>query len=403
MNIRKIRKDFPILDKKIHGKKLVYLDNAATSQKPIQVIDAISQFYKHHNANIHRGVHTLSEEATKAFEDAHTKASKFIGSTFEETIFTKGTTESLNLLAYSLKDKVKKGDEIVLSQMEHHSNITPWQVLAKQKGAKIKFLKINKQGALDKKQFSEVINKKTKIVSLAHMSNVLGTINPTKEIRKITAENNALFILDAAQTVPNIPVNVKKLDCDFLAFSGHKMLGPTGIGVLYGKKHLLEELPPFQTGGDMIEEVNFKESTWNKLPWKFEAGTPNIAGAVGFGAALDYLKKIGLETIQNYEHIISQKLIAEFDLLDFVELYGPKTSRGAVFAFNIKKLHSHDVATFLDEAGIAVRAGHHCAMPLTSTLGINGSVRASFYFYNTEEEVMMLISELKRIKGLLTK
>lgn len=403
MNLNKIRKDFPILDKKIHGKKLVYLDNAATSQKPIQVINAISQFYKNHNANIHRGVHTLSEEATKAFEDAHTKASKFIGSTFEETIFTKGTTESLNLLAYSLKDKVKKGDEIVLSQMEHHSNITPWQVLAKQKGAKIKFLKINKQGVLDKKQFSEVINKKTKIVSLTHMSNVLGTINPTKEIRKITAENNALFILDAAQTVPNIPVNVKKLDCDFLAFSGHKMLGPTGIGVLYGKKHLLEELPPFQTGGDMIEEVNFQKSTWNRLPWKFEAGTPNIAGAVGFGAALDYLKKIGLENIQNYENTISQKLIAEFDLLDFLELYGPKTSRGAVFSFNIKKLHSHDVATFLDEAGIAVRAGHHCAMPLTSTLGINGSVRASFYFYNTEEEAMMLISELKRIRGLLTK
>jgi len=396
MDVKRIREDFPILKREIKGNKLVYLDNAATTQKPSQVINAIKDYYENYNSNIHRGIHKMSEEATIAYEEAHKKVSKFIGSKFEETIFTKGTTESLNLLASILKNKIKRGDEIVLTQMEHHSNIVPWQQLAKEKGAKIKYIEVNSDGTLKTEQFSQIITSKTKIVSAVHMSNVLGTINQIKELGKIAHENKSLFIIDAAQSIPHMTVDVKKINCDFLAFSAHKMLGPTGIGGLYGKKELLEELPPFQTGGDMIRQVTFKEAVWNDLPWKYEAGTPNIAGGIGFGADIDYLKKIGLENIQEHEEKLIRKTFKTLERINGVEIYGPRINRGAVFSFNIKGIHSHDLASLLDDYGIAVRAGHHCAMPLMQTMNIHSSVRASFYLYNTEEEVEKLAEGLKK-------
>ena len=302
MDIEKIRKDFPILNIKVHGKPLVYLDNAATSQKPKSVINAVKDYYENYNANIHRSIHKLGEEATKAYEEAHRKVADFINADFEEVIFTKSTTESLNLLAYSLTNNLKPGDEIVISQMEHHSNFVPWQQLALKKNLKLKFIEIDENGLLSEESIKENITNKTKIVSLTHVSNVLGTINNIEEIGKIAHENNALMIVDAAQSVPHMPVDVKKLDCDFLAFSGHKMLGPTGIGVLYGKKELLEKMDPFLYGGEMIKEVTFENTTFNDLPWKFEAGTMNIAQGIGLRAAIDYLNKIGMDNIENYEN-----------------------------------------------------------------------------------------------------
>ena len=301
MNIEKLRIDFPILKRKVHGKQLIYLDNAATSQKPESVIDAVKDYYENYNANIHRSIHKLGEEATAAYEDAHKKVSDFINADFEEIVFTKNTTESLNLLAYSLTQTLKSGDEIVITQMEHHSNLVPWQQLALKRGLKLKFIEIDKNGLLNEDSINEKITKKTKIVSLTHVSNVLGTVNDVKEIGKIAHENNALFVVDGAQSVPHMPVDVKKLDCDFLAFSGHKMLGPTGIGVLYGKKELLEKMSPFLYGGEMIKEVKFEGTKFNDLPWKFEAGTMNIAEAIGLGTAIDYLNKIKISNIEKYE------------------------------------------------------------------------------------------------------
>ena len=398
LDVEKIRKDFPILDVKVHGKPLIYLDNAATTQKPKTVINAVTDYYENYNANIHRSIHKLGEEATAAYEEAHSKVANFINAGFEEIIFTKGTTEGLNLLAYSLTNDLRAGDEIVISQMEHHSNFVPWQQLALRKKLKLKFIEIDENGLLKKDSINENITDKTKIVSLTHVSNVLGTVNDVKEIGKIAHENDALFIVDAAQSVPHIPVDVKKIDCDFLAFSGHKMLGPTGIGGLYGKKELLQEMEPFLYGGEMIKEVTFEQTKFNDLPWKFEAGTMNIAQGIGLGAAIDYLNKIGMKNIENYENGLVSYAMKRLSEIKEIEIYGPDADkRSGLVAFNVKDVHAHDTATILDGEGIAVRAGHHCAMPLASVLGIAASARASFYLYNTKEEIDKLAEGINKV------
>ena len=398
LDVEKIRKDFPILNVKVHGKPLVYLDNAATTQKPKTVINAVTDYYENYNANIHRSIHKLGEEATAAYEEAHSKVANFINAEFEETIFTKSTTEGLNLLAYSLTNDLRAGDEIVISQMEHHSNFVPWQQLALKKKLKLKFIEIDENGLLKKDSINENITDKTKIVSLTHVSNVLGTVNDVKEIGKIAHENDALFIVDAAQSVPHIPVDVKKIDCDFLAFSGHKMLGPTGIGGLYGKKELLQGMEPFLYGGEMIKEVTFEQTKFNDLPWKFEAGTMNIAQGIGLGAAIDYLNKIGMKNIENYENGLVSYAMKRLSEIKEIEIYGPDADkRSGLVAFNVKDVHAHDTATILDGDGIAVRAGHHCAMPLASVLGIAASARASFYLYNTKEEIDKLAEGINKV------
>ena len=397
LDTEKIRKDFPILKIKVNGKPLVYLDNAATSQKPKQVIDALIDFYEHYNANIHRSIHKLGEEATLAYENAHKKVADFINADPEEIIFTKGTTESLNLLAYSLTEELKPKDEIIITQMEHHSNLVPWQQIAKKKNLKLHFVEIDKEGKLKLGQFEKLLNKKTKIVSVVHASNVLGTVNPVEDIAKIVRKkSNAYFIVDAAQSIPHMPVDVKKMDCDFLAFSGHKMLAPTGIGVLYGKRELLEKMQPFLYGGGMIKEVTFEDTKFNELPWKFEAGTMNIAQAVGLAAAVDYLENIGMENIMRHGKGLADYCCKRLNEIDEVEIYGPK-DRGALVSFNVKNVHAHDAATILDGEGIAVRAGHHCAMPLHSILGIAASARASFYLYNTKEEIDKLAEAIHKV------
>lgn len=400
LNIEQIRKDFPILQRKVHNKPLVYFDNAATSQKPNRVIEAMDYYYKNYNANIHRSIHQLGEEATEKFEEAHKKVAQFINAnSYQNIVFTKGATESLNLLAYSLTSKLKKDDEIVISQMEHHSNFVPWQQLAKQRNLKLKFIEIDKEGRLDKESIKKNITKKTKIVSLTHVSNVLGTINPIEEITKIAHENHALMAVDGAQSIPHMPVDVKKLDADFYAFSGHKMLGPTGIGVLYGKKELLQNMHPFLYGGEMIREVKFDSTTFNELPWKFEAGTPNIAEGIGLGAAVDYLQNIGMEKIQKSDKELADYAVEKMKAVKGVEIYGPK-ERGAVVSFNIKGIHAHDVAQVLDSEGVAIRAGHHCCMPLMDVMKIGSTARASFYLYNTEKEIDVMINAINKVKKL---
>lgn len=400
LTIELLKKDFPIFNRKINDKIITYLDSASTTQKPIQVIEAMDKFYREYNANIHRGVYKISAEATQAYEEAHKKVASLINASFEEIIFTRGTTESINLLAYSLCKTLKPGDEIVLTQLEHHSNLVPWQQLAKQFNLKLNFIKIDSECKLDLAHAESIITDKTKIVSVCHISNAVGTINPVKELAKLAHKHNAIFIVDAAQSLPHIPVDVKDLDVDFLAFSGHKMLGPTGIGVLYGKKHLLENLSPFLYGGDMISEVKFEDSTWNELPWKFEAGTPNIAGAIGLGAAADYLKHASLENIQRHIKEVSDYAVERLTTIPGLTIYCPKDpkDRTGIISFNIEGIHAHDVATLLDREGVCVRGGHHCAMPLMNLLGIQGTVRASFYLYNTFDDVEVLYNALEKAK-----
>jgi len=398
LNVEKIRKDFPILQRKVHGKPLVYLDNAATSQKPKQVIDAIDFYYKNYNANIHRSIHQLGEEATAKFEEAHEKIADFINAdSYQNIILTKNTTESINLVAYSLTAGLTKGDEIVISQMEHHSNFVPWQQLAKQRGLKLRFIEIDKEGKLDDESIKINITKKTKIVSLTHVSNVLGTINQVEEIAKIAHENGAIFVVDGAQSAPHMPVDVKKIDADFYAFSGHKMLGPTGVGVLYGKRELLENMQPFLYGGEMIREVRFDDTKFNDLPWKFEAGTMNIVEGIGLGVAIDYLKKIGMKQIQERDKELVNNAIERLKGIDGITIYGPE-ERGAVVSFNVNGVHAHDVSQILDSEGVAIRAGHHCCMPLMSVLGVPATARASFYLYNTEEEIDVFINAIHKVK-----
>ncbi|HZH59613.1 MAG TPA: cysteine desulfurase [Metabacillus sp.] len=399
MNIHDIRAHFPILDQQVNGKDLVYLDSAATSQKPLAVIDALSTYYKEYNSNVHRGVHTLGTKATDGYEGAREKVRQFINAkSMQEIIFTRGATTALNIVAQSYGlTNVKEGDEIVITYMEHHANVIPWQQVAKITGATLKYIPLQEDGTIDLKDVEETVTSNTKIVSVMHVSNVLGTINPIKEITEIAHKNGAVMVVDGAQSTPHMKIDVRDLDCDFYAFSGHKMCGPTGIGVLYGKKHLLENMEPVEFGGEMIDFVGLHESTWKELPWKFEAGTPIIAGAIGLSAAIDFLEEIGLETIEVHEHKLAEYALEQLSQIDGMTIYGPKHRAGLV-TFNIDDVHPHDVATVLDAEGIAVRAGHHCAQPLMKWLKVSATARASFYLYNTEEEVDKLVAGIKKTK-----
>ncbi|CAH2461426.1 MULTISPECIES: cysteine desulfurase SufS [Bacillus cereus group] len=403
MNIHEIRKQFPILDQKVNGKQLVYFDSAATSQKPIQVIETLERYYKEYNSNVHRGVHTLGTKATDAYEGAREKVRKFINAkSMEEIIFTRGTTTALNTVAASYGlDNVKEGDEIVISYMEHHSNIIPWQQVAKKTGATLKYLPLQLDGTISLEDVRQTVTPNTKIVSIMHVSNVLGTINPVKEIGAIAHENGAIMIIDGAQSAPHMKVDVQDLNCDFYALSAHKMCGPTGVGVLYGKKELLNNMEPIEFGGEMIDFVDLQESTWKELPWKFEAGTPIIGNAIGLGAAIDFLEEIGLHNIEKHEHELAQYALERLSEVDGVTIYGPKHRAGLV-TFNIDDVHPHDVATVLDVEGIAVRAGHHCAQPLMKWLKASSTARASFYLYNTKEEIDTFVESLIKTKEYFT-
>ncbi len=402
--MRDVRSDFPVLSRKVNGKDLIYLDSGATSQKPLQVIEAVARFYREANANVHRGLYSLSVEATELYEDARRAVAGLIGADPQEVIFTRGTTESLNLLAYSLGEaRVGRGDEILVTVMEHHANLIPWQELARRKGAGLVAAGITPEGELDLDDLKRKLSPRTKIVAVTHVSNVLGTINPIPEIAELAHGVGAVLVVDAAQSVPHMPVRVGELGCDFLSFSGHKMLGPTGIGVLWGRRELLEEIPPFLTGGEMIREVWIDHATWNDLPYKFEAGTPPIAQAVGLKAAVDYLRELGLEEICRHEGGLVARALEGLLSRDYVEIYGPRdpSKRSGLIAFNLKGIHPHDVATLLDEEGIAIRAGHHCAQPLHRELGIPASCRVSFYLYNAEDEVEAFLTALDRVWGVL--
>ncbi len=398
------RLDFPILSKKVNGKQIAYLDSAATSQKPKQVIDAISAYYRNNNANVHRGIHTLSVEATEAYEGARKKIADFVGvKDPTEIVFVRNATEAINLVAYSWgRLNISKGDEIVVTVAEHHSNFVPWQQLALENGAVLKIVPILDDGILDEEAFEEAITSKTKIVSFFHVSNVLGTINDVKRQVKIVRGKRpeTRILIDGAQAVPHMAVDISKIGCDFYVFTGHKMLGPTGIGVLWGRRELLERMPPFMFGGEMISKVEFNKSSWNELPWKFEAGTPDIAGAVGLGVAADYLNKIGMENVREHEIELVDYAIKKLSKIENVEIFGSLDSkkRGGVVAFNVDGIHAHDVASILDEEGIAIRSGHHCAQPLMDYLRIKSAARASFYIYNTRADVDRLVGGIEKVK-----
>lgn len=402
MDSKHIRSYFPILNQEVNRHPLVYLDSAATSQKPVQVIETIEKYYREYNSNVHRGVHTLGTRATDAYEGAREKVRKFISaSSIEEIIFTRGTTTALNTVAQSYAmENVKEGDEIVITPMEHHSNIIPWQQVAKKTGATLKYLPLQADGTIAIADVEKTITPATKVVSIAYVSNVLGVINPIKEIAAIAHKNGAILVVDAAQGAPHVKIDVQDLDCDFLGFSAHKMCGPTGIGVLYGKKHLLENMEPIEFGGEMIDFVGLYESTWKELPWKFEAGTPIIAGAIGLGAAIDFLEEIGLENITEHEHKLAAYAIEKMSSINGLTIYGPQSAnnRAGVITFNIEDVHPHDVATVLDAEGIAVRAGHHCAQPLMKWLNVSATARASFYLYNSEEDIDKLVEGIGKTK-----
>jgi cysteine desulfurase/selenocysteine lyase len=392
---QKIKNDFPIFT----DSDLVYLDNAATSQKPQSVLDAVYSMYKEANANVHRALYSLGSEATERFENSRKKVANFIGADSKEIIFTSGTTESINLLARSLGNTLKPGDEILISEMEHHSNIVPWQMAAQRTGATLKYLSITDTGELDLTNPENYFTSNTKIVSLTHMSNVLGTINPIKYLAKLAHDVGAILIVDGAQGASHIPVNIKELDCDFYAFSGHKMLGPTGIGVLWGKTELLEEMEPFMGGGEMINTVTMESSTWNDIPYKFEAGTPNFAQAVGLGAAIDYLENIGMNEIADHENTLTQYAMNKLNNVDGLRIHGSAKDRGGVISFNVDGIHPHDLAQFLNEDNIAIRVGHHCAQPLLKKLGETATARMSFYVYNDESDVDKFCTSLEAIKS----
>lgn len=399
MDAREIKKQFPILNQSVNGHPLVYLDSAATSQKPLPVIEAVDRYYREYNSNIHRGVHTLGTKATEAYEGAREKVRRFINaSSTEEIVFTRGTTTSINAIAYSYgRANINEGDEIVITPMEHHSNLIPWQQLAKRRCATLKYIPMKKDGTLSLEDVKETITDRTKIVAFAHVSNVLGTVNPVKEIAEIAHRHGAVVVIDGAQAAPHMKVDVRELDCDFYAFSGHKMAGPTGIGVMYGKRALLEEMEPLEFGGEMIDFVELYDSTWKDLPWKFEGGTQNISGAVGLGAAIDFLTEIGMDEIHAHGQQLAQYALEQLSAVDGLTVYGPKERAGLV-TFNIEDIHPHDVATVLDAEGIAVRAGHHCAQPLMKELGVSSTARASFYIYNTEADIDSLVNGLKITK-----
>jgi cysteine desulfurase/selenocysteine lyase len=399
VNSYELRNDFPIFRKKINGKELVYLDNASTTQKPNSVIESITDFYTNYNSNIHRAVYQLAEEATALYEQSREKIANFINVRPEEIIFTRNTTESINLIAHSwARTNLKKDDGIAISELEHHSNIVPWQILSQEIGTRLEYVGIDDNGFLDLEYLIDLISsKKVKLVSLSHMSNVLGTIVPIERIIKIAHENNIPVLVDGAQSVPHMPVDVKKMDCDFLVFSAHKMLGPTGVGVLYAKKEFLEKMRPFMGGGDMIKEVFKFYTNYNEVPYKFEAGTPNIADVVGFGAAIDYLEKIGMENVRKHEIDLTEYALKSILSMKYVTVYGPRDPnyRGGVISFNIADIHPHDLATIMNDHGIAIRSGHHCAQVLMQRLDVPATSRASFYIYNTKEEIDKFVNAIK--------
>src|SRR5215211_2516311 len=404
LDVATIRKDFPILAREVHGKPLIYLDNAATSQKPRQFIQALVEYYEGYNANIHRGVHALAELATERYEGTRQKVARFIGAaSTREIIFTRNTTEAINLVAYTWgRQNIGAGDEILVTRMEHHSNVVPWQLLAAERGAKLRFISFSEECVVEPEDIKKALTDRTRILAITHMSNVLGTINPVAEAAKLAHEAGALILVDGAQSVPHMPVDVQDLDCDFLAFSSHKMLGPTGVGVLYGKEALLESMPPFLGGGEMIDRVSDDMSTWNELPWKYEAGTPNIADVIAFGAAIDYLSALGMERVREHERELVAYAMEAIGNVPDIKIFGPRDSvrRGGVVAFNFGDIHSHDVGMILDYEGIAVRVGHHCCQLIMKDLGIPGTARASFYVYNTPEEVDSLVTGLSKVKEM---
>ncbi len=403
MDILKIRNDFPILHQKINNRDLVYFDNAATSQKPKEVIDAIDTYYKTINSNVHRGVHTLSQLATDAYEKTRNKLQQYFNAKHAyEIIFTRGTTESINLLASSFTPLINKGDEIIISALEHHSNIVPWQMLCERTGAILKVISMNKKGELQMDAYKKLLSVNTKIVSVNHVSNALGTINPIKEIIDLAHQYNAVTIIDGAQATPHMQVNFQELDCDFYCASAHKMYGPTGIGFLYGKEKWLHKLPPFHGGGEMIKEVTFEKTTYADLPFKFEAGTPNIEAGIAFGTALDYIQNIGIKNIAEYENELLKYATDRIQEIDNLTIYGTSEKKASVLSFNLNGIHPFDVGSIIDKLGIAVRTGHHCTQPIMQFYNIPGTVRASFAFYNTKEEIDRFIEAVKRAQQMLS-
>ena len=398
-NVYRIREDFPTLKQKVHGKPLIYLDNAATSQKPQTVLDTLLRYYTSENSNVHRGLHFLSELATKKYEDARIKIQRFINAAdFREIIFVRGTTEAINLVACTYgRQHVRAGDAIVISALEHHSNIVPWQMLCEEKGAFLRVVPINDRGELLLEEYEKLLTPRTRLVAVNHVSNALGTVNPIRKIVELAHQRGIPVLVDGAQAVPHTRVDVRELDCDFYAFSGHKVYGPTGIGVLYGKAALLETMPPFQGGGDMISSVTFEKTTYNKIPYKFEAGTPNIAGVIGLGAAIDYLNSIDMEAVAVYEHGLLEYATDAISAVPGVRLIGTAREKAAVVSFVLDGVHPHDVGTILDQEGIAVRAGHHCAQPVMDRFGVPATVRASLGLYNTREEIDTLAAGLHKV------
>ena len=408
LDVREIRQDFPILSRTINGKPLVYLDNAATTQKPVQVIEALTDYYRRYNANIHRGIHTLAEEATAAYEAVREQTAKFINAPSSRSIiFTRNATESINLFANAWGRKfLKPGDQILLSEMEHHANLVPWQLIAKATGATLAFLKITDEGRLRVEELDTLLTPHTKLLAVTQMSNVLGTITPIQQIVKQVHARGALVLVDAAQSAPHVPIDVQQLGCDALVFSAHKMLGPTGVGVLYAREQLLEAMDPFLGGGEMISDVQLTSATWNEIPWKFEAGTPNIADVIAFGAALSYLSRIGMDAIRAHERELTAYALKQLSAIEGLTIYGPKTAtpdRGGAISFNLEGLHPHDVGTVLDAEGVAVRTGHHCAKPLMRRLGVVATARASFYLYNTREEIDRLVDAIRTVQAFFNK
>ncbi len=399
-DIEKIRDDFPILKQQVNGKPLVYLDNGATAQKPQQVIEVLDQYYREYNSNIHRGVHTLSEKATGAYEAARLKIKNFINAeSIQQVILTSGTTASINLVAQSYgRSTLKQGDEIIITEMEHHSNIVPWQMLCEQTGAKLKVVPINDKGELIMEEYESLLNDRTRLVAVVHISNALGTINPVEDIIKLAHNRGIPVLLDGAQAVPHCPVDVQALDCDFYCFSGHKLFGPTGTGVLYGKKALLESMPPWQGGGDMIRTVRFDETTYNDLPYKFEAGTPDIAGVIGTGAAIDYVSAIGMDNIAHYESELLAYATEIMSAIDGLTLVGTADNKAGILSFVMKDIHPHDIGTILDQHGVAIRTGHHCAMPVMERYEIPATARASLALYNTRDDIDHLVEAINNVR-----
>ena len=402
-DVQSVRQQFPILNRKVKGKYLVYLDNAATSQKPIAVIDALVNYYSNYNANIHRGLHTLADEATAAYEASRNAVKEFIGATStEEIIFTKGTTESINLVANSWGSAfLNKGDEIIITSLEHHANIVPWQMIAEKKGAVLKVIPINDEGIVDMEAFKDMLSDKTRFVAVVHVSNALGVINPVEEIIRLAHEKNALVLIDGAQSSVHLDIDVCKMDCDFYAFSGHKIYGPTGVGVLYGKKALLEKIPPYQGGGEMIKEVSFEKTTYNELPFKFEAGTPNIADVIALESGINFINKLGKAAIRKHEDGLLHYATERLKEIDGLKIIGDIANKVSVISFVIEGVHPQDLAVLLDNQGVAVRTGHHCAQPLMKRLGIVGTTRASFAAYNTIEEIELLTTALNKAINML--